>query len=125
MGSESFCAGLVRKRTEKRLALVRLLVEKKADVNAWWVGGISVLHDALERDDQGLVDLLIAQGAIDQAGEDSFIEGIRVAGLELMMKIVEVMMPREARYRAYLEFLLQYPVYYVALLPLAFRFLSL
>lgn len=124
--SGSFCADLVKKRAEKRLALVRLLVEKKADVNARRAGGISVLHDALERDDQGLVDLLIAKGAIDQVGEDSLIERIRVAGLGLLMKIVEAMMPREAeQYRAYTEFLLPHPIYWVALLPLALWFLYL
>ena len=44
--SGSFCAGSGKKRAEKRLALVRLLVEKEADVNARRAGGISVLHDA-------------------------------------------------------------------------------
>ena len=59
-------------------------------------------------------------------GEDSFIKGIRVAGLGLMMKIVEAMTTREAgQYRAYTEFLLPHPIYWVALLPLALWFLYL
>ena len=63
------------KRTEKRLAMVRMLVEKKADVNVRRAGGISVLHDALERDDRDVVDFLIANGAsLDQEGEASNLE---------------------------------------------------
>ena len=51
--------------------MVKFLVEKKADVNARRVGGISVLHDALERDNQELVDFLISKGAVDHVGEES------------------------------------------------------
>ena len=69
--SEPSVADLRKQLAEKRLAMVRLLVEKKADVNARRAGGISVLHDALERDDQELVDFLIANGAVDQVGEES------------------------------------------------------
>ena len=65
----SLFAGLQKKVSGKRLALVKMLVEKKADVNAWRARGISVLHDALERDDPELVDFLVANGAIDQVGE--------------------------------------------------------
>ena len=72
--SGSLLAGLRKKGFEKRLALVKLLVEKKVDVKARRAGGISVLHDALERDDQELIDFLIAKGAIDREGEESNIE---------------------------------------------------
>ena len=73
--SGSFLAALRKKLAEKRLAMVRLLVEKKADVNARRAGGISVLHDALERDDRDVVDFLIANGAsLDQEGEASNLE---------------------------------------------------
>ena len=72
--SGSLYAGLRKKVREKRLALVKLLVEKKADVNARRAGGISVLHDALERDDPELVEFLIANGAIDESGEDGNVE---------------------------------------------------
>ena len=58
-----FHAGLRKKRAVKRLAMVRFLAGKKADVNARRAEGISVLHDALERDDRDLVDFLIANGA--------------------------------------------------------------
>ena len=68
--SGSLYAESRKKVREKRLALVELLVEKKADVNARRAGGISVLHDALERDDPELVDFLIAKGAIDHGGEE-------------------------------------------------------
>ena len=67
-------AGLRKKVREKRLALVKLLVEKKGDVNARRAGGISVLHDALERDDPELVEFMIANGAIDESGEDENVE---------------------------------------------------
>ncbi len=70
----SLIAGLRQKGREKRLALVRLLVEKKADVNARRVGRISVLHDALERDDPESVEFLVANGAIDQVGEEANLE---------------------------------------------------
>ena len=43
----SLYAGIRKEVSAKRLALVRLLVEKRADVNALRAGGISVLHDAL------------------------------------------------------------------------------
>ena len=72
--SGSLYTGLRKKVREKRLALVKLLVEKKADVNARRAGGISVLHDALERDDPELVEFLIANGAIDESGEDENVE---------------------------------------------------
>lgn len=68
---------LRKKRLEKRLDLVRLLVEKKADMNARRAGGTSVLHDALKRDDRALVDFLIAQGATDQEGEECHIEEVQ------------------------------------------------
>ena len=64
-------SSLRKKRAVKRLAMVRFLVEKKADVNARRAGGISVLHDALERDDRELVDFLISKGAVDHVGEGS------------------------------------------------------
>ena len=43
-------------------------------MNARRAGGISVLHDALERDDPELVEFLIANGAIDESGEDGNVE---------------------------------------------------
>ena len=62
--------------------MVRLLVERKADVNARRAGGISVLHDALEREDRDVVDFLIANGAsLDQEGEQSNIEEDGIRGL--------------------------------------------
>lgn len=72
--SGSFHVVLRKKRAEKRLAMVKFLVKKKADVNAWRAGGISVLHDASERDDQELVNFLIANGAVDQEGEEGSIK---------------------------------------------------
>ena len=56
---------------EKRLAMVKSLVEKEADVNARRAGGISVLQDALKTDDQELVDFLVANGAADHVGKES------------------------------------------------------
>ena len=68
----SLYAGICKEMSAKRLALVRLLVEKRADVNALRAGGISVLHDALERDDRQLVDFLISKGAtLDQERKDT------------------------------------------------------
>ena len=68
--SEPSVADLRKQLAEKRLAMVRLLIENKADVNARRTGGISVLQDALERDDRDVVDFLIANGAsLDQVGE--------------------------------------------------------
>ena len=72
--SGSIPAAFTKEQAEKRLAMVRFLVEKKVDGKARRAGGISVLHDALERDDQELVDLLIANGAVDQVEEESNIE---------------------------------------------------
>ena len=72
--SGSLDAGSRKKVREKRLALVKLLVEKKAAVNARRAGGISVLHDSLERDDPELVEFLIVNGAIDESGEDENVE---------------------------------------------------
>lgn len=68
--SEPSVADLRKQLAEKRLAMVRFLVENKADVNARQAGGISVLQDALERNDRDVVDFLIANGAsLDQVGE--------------------------------------------------------
>ena len=73
--SGSIPAALSKKQAKKRLAMVRLLVEKRADVNARRAGGISVLHDALERHDRNVIDFLIANGAsLDQEGEASNLE---------------------------------------------------
>ena len=63
------------RRNRKRLNMVRLLIEKGANVNARRGRGTSVLHDALKRDDQELVEFLIAKGATDQEGEESNTEG--------------------------------------------------
>lgn len=71
--SKSVLGVLRKKREEERLAIVRLLVERRADLNARRAGGISVLHDALEREDQDVVDILIANGASLDQGENSLI----------------------------------------------------
>ena len=69
--AQSKLASLLNRLSSKRLNLVKLLVEKGADVNALRGRGTSVLHDALKRNDPELVDFLIGQGAIDHAGEDT------------------------------------------------------
>ena len=71
ISSGSFHVGLREIWAKKRLVMVRFLVEKKADVNAQRAGGISVLHDALERDDPKLITFLIVNGAVDHVGEES------------------------------------------------------
>ena len=60
-----------KQQSEKRLRLIRLLVERGVDVNARRTDGTSVLHEALERDDPELVDFLVANGARDLESEAS------------------------------------------------------
>ena len=59
------------KRLDKRLALLRLLIEKGADVNARCGTGASVLYQALKRDDDELVNVLRVQETVDIVGEES------------------------------------------------------
>lgn len=70
-------------------AAVRVLVRKKADVNARQVDGSTALHWAVYRDDVGTADLLLAAGADVRAATREGVTPLAMACLHGSLPLVE------------------------------------